>query len=1133
MEPSDVPKQVGNYEIVVKIGEGGMGSVYKARHVKLGNYAAVKFLSPTLAEKEAFVKRFEREARLAAQLTSPYSIRTFDVGEVAGCRFILMEYVEGKNLTQVLAHGETLDEKRALSIVHDVAQALQEAHELGIVHRDMKPDNIMLTARGVPKLADLGIAKDVASGDATLTSTGAVIGTPNYMSPEQAQGLTDVDARSDIYSLGATFYRMVVGNLPFTAETPVGVMHKIATQSVPDPLAQNPELSPDVGAIICKMMAREREQRYQTMNEVIKHIGALRSGEHTGLQYDESVQLLGAKPVAPTWEREPERRRGRKIARSMGLWLGIPVLAVMGYFVVGYLVAQTTEHDLPGYGRLRGLLGDTGEADEDTSDGSKAPAGEAGGHAERDGANESPVRERLAEAIAAGKAGNWERAVRACEEALAVASNTQTQELGKSLKEMMCLAWQTTEAEKEARPVRDQMTADFRKTYEDAEDTYKDVLRRLSGLDPQELKVAKLRGIISKLNQAHGDFEKAAVSTYSYEQEIAVAIASVKDHKWDHAVQACEHALKAAMDSHHQTLAGKLGDTMEVGRQAAAARSVALRFLDKMSAGSRETCEVADKNYKEIHRSLSRLEPLELEVAQLAGIISGLTKARDEFESAVFSYVESIYPDIEKQLAAERSFAQGLFHLYRVGQDKKYGDCSFVKRLVAKYASEESIPGVTYMAFPKLLSVAKTRSKDYPSRKDAAKAREAVDEALALCDRLERDNADAGKVRRLRYVAFSRRAAAQDAEGKPMAALADACRALSLGGAEGDIMTVLDDAAARWMEDLGRALASENGDTAELLRRTGSELLGDVFMPAHQRLSAALAAADFSGQILRDPLLVSAWRRNLGPFVTDGMIRIPAGKFLLGQDHSGLASLTPSHAPQHPVAIEECYIDVHEVTNEEFQRFVDDGGYADPRYWAEAKAVDPGKFTDATGKPGPRFWRNGRFPRESAKLPVAGVSWYEAAAYARWTGKRLPTEAEWECAALGVPPAAKENTFKRSGFPWDKHYVMLMGVANLRKEGLGVSGEVGSWTNDKSPLGCCDIIGNVSEWTCSEYAPYLGTKCADKRFGQGMISLRGASFADSSVLAKPWLRRAYDKKTRNARIGFRCAWSPRRKGPGG
>ena len=275
---------------------------------------------------------------------------------------------------------------------------------------------------------------------------------------------------------------------------------------------------------------------------------------------------------------------------------------------------------------------------------------------------------------------------------------------------------------------------------------------------------------------------------------------------------------------------------------------------------------------------------------------------------------------------------------------------------------------------------------------------------------------------------------------------------------------------------------------------------------------------------MRDAALLGAWSKAVAPFEPPGMAAVPAGVYSLGVKHEGLVTLAPSSSPEHPRKMKAFFLDAYEVTNEEFEQFVDDGGYADGRWWADADGAARKSFTDSTGKPGPRFWRDGRCPQGGEKLPVVGVSFYEAAAYARWSGKRLPAEAEWECAALGVPPEQGQTTFGKRAFPWGESYVQ--GDANLRETKVGKPEAGGTHKKDLSASGCFDMTGNVREWTRSTYDPYPGTKCRDKQFGKGMASVRGASFEDSFIGASPATRRSVDRAARDERMGFRCAWPP-------
>ena len=329
--PTDIPKRVGNYEVVEMIAEGGMGAVFKGRHVEMGTFAAVKFLASEFEEDETFVKRFEREARLAATLASPFSIRTFDVGQADGRRYILMEFVEGRTLTEILDDRGRMEEPEALAIMSHVAQALAEAHEHGIIHRDIKPDNIIINKRGIPKLADLGVAKEMHSKEKSLTLTGFTVGTPSFMSPEQAQGRIDIDARSDIYSLGATFYEALVGQLPFEGETTLGIMHRIANEPAPDPLTVNPDLSGEVAALIRKMMAVKREERFQTADALADHIEAMRSGTPTrpDARSEASPASPGTTSPPASEPGKPRPPTGTRLSSGRLKWVAAAVLLLV------------------------------------------------------------------------------------------------------------------------------------------------------------------------------------------------------------------------------------------------------------------------------------------------------------------------------------------------------------------------------------------------------------------------------------------------------------------------------------------------------------------------------------------------------------------------------------------------------------------------------------------------------------------------------------------------------------------------------------------------------------------------------------------------------------------------------------
>src|SRR5262250_19890 len=271
--------KLGNYRILEKIGAGGQGTVYKATDTKLGRAVVIKVLPPELTVKEANLKRFEREARLASALDHPNICTIFDLNEVDGVHFIAMQFVEGKNVRE-LVNGRPLDLRSALSITIQVADALAAAHARGIIHRDIKAGNVMVTPTGQVKVLDFGLAKlldeDAArtSGihHTEITEVGIPYGTATYAAPEQARG-DRVDARADIFSTGVLLYEMLTGTWPFKGKTAVEVRHAVLNDQ-PKPISQmRPGHAPArLQPILDKALAKEPRDRYQKMTELVEDL---------------------------------------------------------------------------------------------------------------------------------------------------------------------------------------------------------------------------------------------------------------------------------------------------------------------------------------------------------------------------------------------------------------------------------------------------------------------------------------------------------------------------------------------------------------------------------------------------------------------------------------------------------------------------------------------------------------------------------------------------------------------------------------------------------------------------------------------------------------------------------------------
>jgi len=271
--------QIPGYKILGKLGAGAMAIVYKAKQLSLNRTVAIKILPKRFTDNPEYVARFYKEGQAAGKLNHPNIVQAIDVGEAGGYHYFVMEYVEGKTIYDDLAAGKVFSEEEALDIVIQVAHALAHAHAAGLIHRDVKPKNIMINKDGVVKLADMGLARETTDIEAAQTEAGKAYGTPYYIAPEQIRGELDIDERADIYGLGATFYHMVTGRVPFMADDPTTVMRKHLREKLIPPDHINPSLSAGVSEVIEVMMAKRKEERYSSAEELLTDLEAVREGQ--------------------------------------------------------------------------------------------------------------------------------------------------------------------------------------------------------------------------------------------------------------------------------------------------------------------------------------------------------------------------------------------------------------------------------------------------------------------------------------------------------------------------------------------------------------------------------------------------------------------------------------------------------------------------------------------------------------------------------------------------------------------------------------------------------------------------------------------------------------------------------------
>lgn len=312
---------VGNYKIINQLGRGGMAVVYKAHESSLNRIVALKVLSSQLSMDTEYIKRFQREARAAAQLNHPNIVQIYAIGEEQGIHYFAMEYIKGKSLADVSREMGKMSPQKAIPIIKQVAEALGEAHKAGLVHRDIKPGNIMIDAMGRAKVTDFGIAY-VSREQTRLTQEGSIIGTPEYLSPEQCEG-KEVDGRSDIYSLGVLFYELLTGTPPYEADTPVSMLMNIVKGNFLPIAEANPAVPASVRQIVEKMMQTEKDERYANVNELLKALAEVER-EDFGVK-----DMMVVEPAADIVE-HVDKQKGKNRSRLIALMLTAVIVLLLG-----------------------------------------------------------------------------------------------------------------------------------------------------------------------------------------------------------------------------------------------------------------------------------------------------------------------------------------------------------------------------------------------------------------------------------------------------------------------------------------------------------------------------------------------------------------------------------------------------------------------------------------------------------------------------------------------------------------------------------------------------------------------------------------------------------------------------------
>ncbi|MBL4591580.1 MAG: serine/threonine protein kinase [Phycisphaerales bacterium] len=326
---------ISGYKILGKLGAGAMATVYKAKQVSLDRMVAIKKQPEKFSQNPQFIERFFAEGRAAASLNHPNIVQAFDVGNEGDVYYFVMEYVEGRSVHEDIVRHKRYQESEAIDVAIQIAEALEHAHHRGLIHRDVKPKNIMITKENVVKLADMGLARAMSDVEAAEAEAGRAFGTSYYISPEQIRGEKDIGPPADIYSLGVTLYHMVTGSVPFEGKSPSAVMHKHLKSELIPPDHVNPKLGAGISEVIEMMMAKKVKNRYQNCTDLLVDLRAIKEGKtppiaHKDVFHEDDLASLAAAEAAVVTEiPEDESRMGRKSAFDHLTWPPFLVIAAL------------------------------------------------------------------------------------------------------------------------------------------------------------------------------------------------------------------------------------------------------------------------------------------------------------------------------------------------------------------------------------------------------------------------------------------------------------------------------------------------------------------------------------------------------------------------------------------------------------------------------------------------------------------------------------------------------------------------------------------------------------------------------------------------------------------------------------
>jgi formylglycine-generating enzyme required for sulfatase activity/tRNA A-37 threonylcarbamoyl transferase component Bud32 len=996
---------------VKELGRGGMGVVYKARHTTLNRDVALKVMLSDFAPNEQDVRRFLREAEACAQLKHPNIVPVFDINDFEGKYYFAMEFVEGTTLLD-WSKKEPRSLETIVAIMQKVCDALAYAHQRGIIHRDLKPHNVMVDPQGEPKVMDFGLAKQVDKKvqGAEKTMVGTIMGTPQYMPPEQATGrIDDVDTRSDVYALGVILYELVTGELPINAGSLQELLHKIEHEEPPPLRAKRPDAPWEIEVIVAKAMAKEKAQRFQSAQELADDLGRyLRK---------EPIRARKASLAYRAKKFVQRNRTGSAIAATVVVMLGIG----------GWAAYRESRRELEkAVADAEGRIADLGAriAAEKKEGATRSPAEEL----ERLKRIEADL-DGLKKAVAtAERYGKGDERVLAARDGV---RNLSTDYDGLNRETAARLEHDRDIADRRAKAT--EKVASAKKSREGVK---LDLLMPVPEIDKLSGSLDAARGLLMEAvglddTDAAGARVELGKNMSAANQLAAKRIVAQRRHDFEDSLQAGKDKLDAAR---------------------------ALTLEDDEQAAERGERDAAGLKFQDAAADFQRAYGIEPTEDAKKGIVDATLEdatvlVEDQHE---FAMARRAIARVEKLAPLER--VDRMRRLIRREEAKAKNFTDLVEKARGSRAGGHFGPAAEL--FKQALEID-------PERRDL-QVGYALSKARALCEE-KRHLEELPLVMQAVNVAESPSDQA-DAEGERARVLAEFADRATEAGRIGDAVRIVD-----------QALKSRDDPD---VRRIKVELTG------RQKVARGMV------------------------FVSEGPFRF-------------------SLRTEEDTAVAAFLIGETEVTNAEFKAFVEAGGYTMPelrRLWPKGaeEHLAKGDFHSRDKlTPGPAGWVGGKPIPGTEDLPVVGVSWYEAWAYAAFRGMRLPTEVEWEKAAVydrasrrSLPPpweraAAEWGT-------WDEVWAAYFGFFDERRPGSTVEGpkpvkvEVGKRRDgkpvfDQSPCGAYDMYGNVHEWVA-------------ERMPDGRVIARGGSFLSRLPdRSAPTRRYQARPEFREEHVGFRLA----------